>query len=321
VCALAGLNWVKTNGATCTLFVVDASASQGGQAATARSITFGRQRAPCGPGDKIGIVAFGGDARLALPPLEKGQIVADLTVPNASQTNIARALSTALATFPAGMSKRIVLVSDGNENAGDAIEAARAAAADNVPVDVIPAANALVNEATLDRMMTPPTAKRGEPFPVKIVATSLAGGAGVVRLLRDGTLVGEQKVTLSRARTCSVCPKKAGKPGFYTYEPNSSPPGRGHAAGNNRALSFVKVQGKPRILAVEGTPGRKSFSPALGAQNVDVEVKTPGQSRPRWPVCCPTTRSCCRTCPRRVCRKNRCGRSRPACATWASGWR
>jgi secreted protein with Ig-like and vWFA domain len=153
--------------------------------------------------DKIGIVKFGQNAQIAAPPLTRGKIVADLSVSDGGQTNIARAITTALSAFPPDVSRRIVLVSDGNENAGEAIEAARSAASDSVPIDVVPIGNPLTQEVTLDRMMTPPAAKRGEPFPVTVVATSVGNGPGTLRLLRNGKYVGEQKVDLKPAKTFS----------------------------------------------------------------------------------------------------------------------
>jgi Mg-chelatase subunit ChlD len=229
--------------------------------------------------DRIGIVTFGGDARLAAAPMGRGQIVADLSVPDGSQTNIARALSFALSAFPPEMAKRIVLVSDGNENAGSAVEAARLLAAEDVPVDVVPLGNPLQDEATLDRMLTPPDAKRGEPFAVRVVASSLRGGEGGLRLLRNGKTVAEQRVSLKPGKNVFSIPQKAEQPGFYTYEAVlTTAAGQDSIGENNRAMSFVKVQGKPRILAIEGAPGQEKFlARALQAQKVDVDVRAPGQ--------------------------------------------
>ena len=280
VFALAGMNWVQRNSATCTLFVVDASYSLP-RPKREQALDFVRQATRnMRDSDRVGIIAFGTDARIALAPMERGQIVAEMTVPDGSQTNIARALGFALSAFPPGMARRIVLVSDGNENAGSAVEAARSVQAEDVSVDVIPLGSDLQEEAALDRMLTPPDAKRGEPFPVKIVASSITGGPAALRLFRNGKYVGEHRVTLRPGKNVLSVPQKAEEPGFYTYEAQLVVPGGGDTLGeNNRAMSFVKVQGKPRILHVEGARGQgKYLRRALQAQQVDVDVRTPAQT-------------------------------------------
>jgi uncharacterized membrane protein len=287
VLALAGTNWIKNNSATCTLFVVDASHSlprkERDKALQFVNEATREMRALTGWAS----LPLGRIRAFALPPLERGKITADLSVPDGNQTNIARAVATALSTFPDTMSKRVVLVSDGNENAGDALEAARSAAADDIPIDVIPLGNPLTEEVTLDRMMTPPQAKRGEPFPVKVVATSQTSGAGTLRLFRDGTYIGEQKVDLKPGKNVFVLPQKTEKPGFYTYEAQLSVgDGQDTLPENNRAMSFTKVQGRPKVLALaQSEAAVRPLVKALGAQNVDVVVKSPSQMPARWPNC------------------------------------
>lgn len=279
VLALAGMNGVKTSGATCTLFVVDASHSLPRREREKALGWVQQATREMRAADRIGIITFGADARIALPPMERGRVVADLSVPDGSRTNLARAITFALSAFPAEMARRIVLVTDGNENVGSAAEAARSAAAEDVPIDVIPLGNPLADEATLERMLTPPHAKRGEPFPVKLVATSLRGGQGTLRLFRNGKYVGDQKVRLKPGKNVITLTQKAERPGFYTYEAQLTVgAAQDTLAENNRALSFVKVQGRPRILAVEGTPGQERYlRTAVGAQQVDIEVRAPGQ--------------------------------------------
>ena len=53
-------------------------------------------------------------------------------------TNIASALKLAQASFPEDSAKRIVIVTDGNENLGDARTVARTLADDGIGIDVVP---------------------------------------------------------------------------------------------------------------------------------------------------------------------------------------
>jgi Mg-chelatase subunit ChlD len=281
VFALAGLNLVTTNPTNCTLFVIDASYSMPkNDRQRALEMVNDATRHMRGR-DRIGVVTVGAGARLAFEPSERGKVACDLTVPDGSQTDLARGIAAALSYFPDDAARRIVLVTDGNETVGSALEAARSAASEEVPVDVIPLGRPPDKETLLDRMLTPPAAKRGEPFPVKVVATSVAGGPGVIKLYRNGRYVGEQKVELKPGKNALQLNDKADAPGFYTYEARlQMAAGRDTVEENNRAVSFVKVQGEPRILLVRPGKGEDvvpdAFLPrALAAQNVRVDDAEP----------------------------------------------
>ena len=81
--------------------------------------------------DKAGLIVFGRRPRLELPPSDAPRF--NLTELPAAEdgnyTDIAAALKLALASFPEDTGRRIVLISDGNENLGNALEQARLATA------------------------------------------------------------------------------------------------------------------------------------------------------------------------------------------------
>ena len=72
--------------------------------------------------DKAGLIVFGRRPRLELPPSDAPQFnFQELAgTIDGNYTDIAAALKLALASFPEGTGKRIVLLSDGNQNRGDA---------------------------------------------------------------------------------------------------------------------------------------------------------------------------------------------------------
>ena len=91
--------------------------------------------------DRAGVIVFGRRPRLELPPSAVPRFnlreITSQVDPN--YTDIAAALKLALASFPEGTGKRIVLISDGNENLGNAEEQARIARQNGVQIDVVPA--------------------------------------------------------------------------------------------------------------------------------------------------------------------------------------
>jgi hypothetical protein len=91
--------------------------------------------------DMAGIIVFGAEAKIEVPPFDGDLPVADriesLVDLNVSATHIEAALKLAKASFPEDTARRVVLVSDGNENLGDALSVAQAMAADGIGIDVI----------------------------------------------------------------------------------------------------------------------------------------------------------------------------------------
>ncbi len=95
--------------------------------------------------DRIGIVVFAGDAYLQLP-LTSDHSAAKMYLDNISTdlipiqgTNIANALELAIESFPDGSptNKAVVIISDGEEHDGKAVELAEGASEDNIKVYTI----------------------------------------------------------------------------------------------------------------------------------------------------------------------------------------
>ncbi len=79
-----------------------------------------------------------------------------------------------MACFPEGTGKRIVLISDGNENLGKAEEQARIAKQNGVEIDTVLVASSdrNQNEILVERVEAPPATEAGSRMPVRIVIRS-----------------------------------------------------------------------------------------------------------------------------------------------------
>src|SRR5947209_20249714 len=92
--------------------------------------------------DKAGIIIFGREAKIEYPPfadeIRAVGVLESLFDLRTDATNIASALKLAQASFPEDSAKRIVVVTDGNENLGDAPLVARSLADAGIGIDVAP---------------------------------------------------------------------------------------------------------------------------------------------------------------------------------------
>lgn len=134
------------------------------------------KRGPGKEGDRVGLILFGRKPRLELPPasvprLKFTKLVSQI---DDSYTDIASAIKLGLASFPEGTNKRLVLISDGNENMGQAEEQARIAKQNGVVIDVvsIAAGRRSPNEVLLERIEAPPSTEKDTRLPLRIVLRS-----------------------------------------------------------------------------------------------------------------------------------------------------
>jgi Mg-chelatase subunit ChlD len=155
-----------------------------------RRATFKR-----GPDDLVGIVAFDGRAAAIAVPTRASLDDRDLDIRMADGTNIADAIRLGRALIPPDASGRLLLISDGNQTAGDALAAAAEVAGPpgllasgaSVPIDVTPLHYRLDNEVVLESVDAPPAAAAGATINVRIVLSATAPSHGTLQLLRENT--------------------------------------------------------------------------------------------------------------------------------------
>ncbi len=93
-----------------------------------------------------------------------------------SSRNLSGAMQRAMAMFPHDAAKRIVLVTDGNQNVGDALEEARAIADAGVSIDVMPVPLDQQSEVSVERVALPADVRRDQPFELRVVLNNAATG-------------------------------------------------------------------------------------------------------------------------------------------------
>ena len=225
-----------------------------------------------GPQDSVGLIAFGATPKVEAHP-EKGDVLPEKLeiLPDGRATNIASAIRLGLAVLPVEGARRLVLLTDGNENRGSAMEAANEAKAAGVEIYPMPVGGADQGEVLVEQMSVPQEVKRGEPFVIRIAAWSAREGAGRLFLYRDGNFVGSRSVRLRQGKNILSFQESLDAEGFHVYQ------ARLEAAGdiveeNNRAVGVVAARGLPRVLYVEKDQEQGThLADALRVQSIRVE--------------------------------------------------
>src|ERR1041385_7944859 len=123
VCAVAGLQWRRPIEGMNVFFVLDRSDSVPSAQQDAAKSLVNRMANQRKKGDQAGVIVFGTDASIDRLPNEKIQFDKVEAVVDTQRSDLASAIRLATAAFPETGQKRMVLMSDGNENVGDAMAA------------------------------------------------------------------------------------------------------------------------------------------------------------------------------------------------------
>ncbi len=227
------------------------------------------------PGDRAAVISFAGDAAV-----EQGLTTAVSPVnPTAhldrNHTDIASALRLAEGVLPQGGSRRIVLLSDGNQNRGDALAEAPLLRAEGIQVDAVSLSGASGPEVAVRRVNVPSAIRKGERFTINLTISSTVETSARVRLLIDQRLDSTQTFDLHTGENSLVIGHDPLEPGEHTLEAVVEP-ARDTLPDNNVGYATLQVSGPPRILLVEGDPGDARYlSRALDASGLSVDVEAP----------------------------------------------
>ncbi len=230
--------------------------------------------------DRVGLIDFARNAYLQQLPrsgyyVPPGRLP---IMPHTDRTDVASALRLAMAMFPYDSTKRVVLMSDGNDNMGDVLTEARRAKADGIPIDVVPLWYKHRNEVYFDRLIAPTHANPGEQLPLRMVIHSYERVTGRIAVYHNDRLVqlpaSSSHVELSPGKNTFFIKLPSNESGAQTFRAVFSPDNdRMDAVSmNNTASAFTFVTGRSRVLVVSGHPAHdRALVKALRSENVLVD--------------------------------------------------
>lgn len=275
--ALAGTQLVRPVDNLTVVFLVDGSDSvapaQREQALQYINTALANRQ----PDDQAAVVVFGRNALVERVPAPLDTVGRLTSAVQASRTNIAEAIQLGLALFPADAQKRLVLLSDGRENEGRAIEAARLAAARDIPLDIVTLPGVTGADAFVRGLDAPDIAREGQELRIQATIESSYASSARLQIFADNELIGTQELQLQEGTNSVPLVVPGGEAGFRRYEVRLEAQGDTQPL-NNRAAAFTLIQGPPRVLLIASNPDYAApLANALQAANARVEVLSPDQ--------------------------------------------
>ena len=254
ILALAGLEIQRGGDNLAVVFLVDASDSMPQTAETAAFDYVREAMGSMGTDDQAAVILFGGDALVERPMSPNKALDSFASLPDTTQTDLAAAIRLGMALYPPGSARRMVILSDGAETDGDAIEAALLANAAGVDVIVVPFVFSTQNETMIVDVDAPERLIEGESFELSVTTRSAIATQAGLRVLASGQVIFEGQVELEPGLQTFSVPLTASESGFLNVSVQLIPAIDSFYQ-NNELATFSEVAGPPRILLVAPPEG------------------------------------------------------------------
>ncbi|MFZ5824345.1 MAG: glutamine amidotransferase, partial [Bacillota bacterium] len=274
ILALAGTGITYSARNQAVMFIADLSSST----ATVRAEMEGFIKRAIGemnPGDMAGVLAVGEDAQLETPVSHRPTFSGFTAVVRPDHTDLERGLRLGAALLPGGYRRRVVLLSDGHENVGNAMAEVQRLRQRGFTVDVVNVAPKPGPEALIKSIEAPGAIRQGERLDLTMTLTASATTNAQLRIYQERTLLETRPLTLHPGDQ-QVRITMDNLPSGYHRLWATLEAEQDTLTQNNESAVLVNVQGAPSILVVEGFPGAgTNMKRALESTGMVVDLRTP----------------------------------------------
>ncbi|WP_436717479.1 VWA domain-containing protein [Roseiconus lacunae] len=295
VFALAGVQLVRVSDRITVMYVLDQSESipvAKRQVMLDYVVRNVKRHRDARRGDKAGIIVFGRDASVEIPPFDDEIRLRRLEtlLQRGDATNLESALNLAQATMPEDTSRRIVVVTDGNENLGQARKLVARVAAAGIGIDVVPVMLDAKSEVLVEKIDLPTDIRKGQPFEARIVVNNYTDTGetstptkGKIRVKqkegKEESILLEREITLDPGKNVFPLRHTIDRPAPYVYEAEFVPDSREEDGirQNNSATAYTHVRGQGRVLLIEDRQNEGDFS-LLASKLLDNNIEVVIQS-------------------------------------------
>lgn len=216
------------------------------------------------PQDRVGLVTFGGRA----VPEQAPDAVAQLRPaqrPDPHHTDLGAAIRVSASLLTGQGVRRVVVLSDGADHSGEAVEAAREAHAEGIEVHTVPLLRPPSPELLIEQLSTPARAAPGERITAVVHLRSTVSQPAELEVRVAGKPVARRRVSVPAGRHAVPIPLRAARPGWLDVQVRAQAPQDG-VAENNLGWAVIPVSGPVEVLYA----GAGRVAELLRAQGIHV---------------------------------------------------
>ena len=229
--------------------------------------------------DKAGVINFGADSVIEKIPTKDFGNISIRSEVNPNFTNIEKALKLASSLLPSEDKKRVVLITDGYENTGDAIKQVKILKQQGITVDVFKTLTDIGQEVLAKKIIIPQTARLDEKIEVVVEVESTVKTEGVLTLYSKNEVVAEGDVEIQTGINRYAFTVTAEKGGFSGYTAVIRPQ-VDKVIKNNTVSAFTYVESKGKVLVLQDENKAAQELIRIYKDNVNIDLITP-ENTPR----------------------------------------
>lgn len=274
VLAMCGIGLKKTSDHITTIYLVDVSDSVASKKGEVEEfVKDGINGMPSG--DKAGVIAFGSDTKVEQFVTDKKLFTGMETSPVTTATNLEKAVQSAMALFTDDSAKRLVLITDGNENEGSLQNMSTALVSNQVAVEVHKIESNNEKEVYINNVTVPEEVNLGDTFQVEVEIESNVKTTAKLTLYSGNIEKASETVELETGTNHFVFRDTQTESGLKTYRVRIEPLDDTNTI-NNEYAAFTNAKQGEAVLLIEGTPGQgEVFTQILDAANINYHTIVP----------------------------------------------
>jgi Mg-chelatase subunit ChlD len=204
--------------------------------------------------DSMGIITFGQDSVVDSFVSKNNVFTSIQSEPKGIYTNLETAIHTAFSIMPEYTQKRIVLITDGEENSGNVLNLAPLLKEQGIDFKVKKIDKLLGEEVSVENIEVPQSLSIGGEFNVVVTINSTVNTDADINLFSGEENKLREKVKLNKGENKFVFKDIATEGGFLNYKVTINPANDTNIK-NNEATTFTDIKDRPRILVVQDNDG------------------------------------------------------------------
>lgn len=250
ILALCNITIQKTSQRVTTIFAIDLSDSA--KQSQQNIKTFLKQaESTVTEKDDVGILCFGADAVLEQSPVHNVPFSQNfLSYVKKNGTNISNVLNLAYSVIPEKTRKRVVLLSDGIETAGDALAQSKLLQSQGIAVDVYCLEPEEQPEVQLSGCKIASVINKNTEYDVTLQISSNIDTNANIKLFKGNTLIANEQIAVAKGESNIVFSDKTENGGSILYRAELTAE-QDTLSQNNKAYGYCYVTDVVQILLIE----------------------------------------------------------------------
>lgn len=227
--------------------------------------------------DKAAIITFGKKPMVDMPLTDRVGDIKLISEPNPYFTDIQGALGFAVDCFPEKSNKRLVLITDGRENAGDALEAANRLREKKINLEIHYIDSHKGNDVQLTSIELPNNIHKSENIPMELTIDSTIDVKGTFYLYSGNEVLIEEDIKVSKGENIFKYYISLNNKANMNYQ-GEIVFKEDNNLKNNRVTGSLQMGHKPRVLVVGKKEDIHTVEALLRSMDIELHSYTPEEA-------------------------------------------